>query len=411
MSRDDAFVIVGAGLAGATAAQTLREQGLHSPVVLLGDEGDPPYERPPLSKDYLMGVTDREATFVHPRHWYADHGIELRTGVAVTAIDLARHAVTLADGTRLGYAKLLLTTGSSPRRLDLPGGELGRLYYLRRLGDSDRIRSMLRTASRVAIIGGGWIGLETAAAARAAGVQVTILEQGELPLHRVLGIQVARIYAELHRRHGVHLRCGARIAEITGDNDQATGVRLSDGTHFAADAVIIGAGILPNSRLAERAGLKTDNGIRVDQHLRTSDEDVYAAGDVANAYHPLLGRQLRVEHWANALHQPAVAARSMLGQDASYDRLPYFFSDQYELAMEYTGYAEPHGYDRVVVRGHVDDGHFVAFWLSAGRVLAGMNVNTWDVSDTIAALIRSGAAIDPDRLADPRTPLEALIES
>jgi 3-phenylpropionate/trans-cinnamate dioxygenase ferredoxin reductase subunit len=238
-----------------------------------------------------------------------------------------------------------------------------------------------------------------------------VLEQGELPLHRVLGIDVAQIYADLHRRHGVHLRCGARIAEITGDHDQATGVRLSDGTHIAADAVIIGAGILPNSRLAEQAGLKTDNGIWVDEHLRTSAEDVYAAGDVANAYHPLLGRQLRVEHWANALHQPAVAARSMLGQDASYDRLPYFFSDQYELGMEYTGHAEPHGYDRVVVRGHVDDGQFIVFWLRAGRVVAGMNVNTWDVSDTIAALIRSGATVNRGRLADPRTPLEALVGS
>ena len=407
---DDVYVIVGAGLAGATAARTLREQGFGGRVVLIGDEGDPPYERPPLSKDYLMGRTDREATFVRPRHWYADHGIELRTGVAVAGIEPAAHAVSLADGSRMNYTKLLLTTGSAPRRLDLPGGELGRVHYLRRIGDSDRIRTMFRTASRVAIVGGGWIGLETAAAARAAGLEVTVLEPGELPLLRVLGPRVARIFADLHRAHGVDLRCGARVTEIAGDDDHATGVRLSDGSHLAADAIIIGIGVTPNTRLAEQAGLKIDNGIWVDEHLRTSDENVYAAGDVANAYHPVLGRQLRVEHWANALHQAPVAARAMLGQDAAYDRLPYFFTDQYELGMEYTGHAEPGGYDRVVVRGDVDDGQFVAFWLRQGRVLAGMNVNTWDVADSIAALIRSGESVDVGRLTDPRIPLAALAQ-
>jgi 3-phenylpropionate/trans-cinnamate dioxygenase ferredoxin reductase subunit len=310
----------------------------------------------------------------------------------------------------MSYTKLLLTTGSAPRRLDLPGGELGRVHYLRRIGDSDRIRTMFRNASRVAIVGGGWIGLETAAAARAAGLEVTVLEPGELPLLRVLGPRVAKIFADLHRAHGVDLRCGVRVTEISGDDDHATGVRLSDGSHLAADAIIVGIGVTPNTRLAEQAGLKIDNGIWVDEHLRTSDENVYAAGDVANAYHPVLGRQLRVEHWANALHQAPVAARAMLGQDAAYDRLPYFFTDQYELGMEYTGYAEPGGYDRVVVRGDVDDGQFVAFWLRQGRVLAGMNVNTWDVADSIAALIRSGESVDVGRLTDPRIPLAALAQ-
>jgi len=410
MHRDDPFVIVGAGLAGATAARTLREEGFTGRVVLIGDETDPPYERPPLSKDYLMGLTDRDATFVHPRHWYADNGIDLRTGVAVTRIDPGRHAVTLADGSHLGYAKLLLTTGSSPRRLGLPGTVLGRGHYLRRLGDSDRIREMFRTASRIVVIGGGWIGLETAAAARAAGIEVTVLESSELPLLRVLGIRVAQIFADLHRRHGVHLRCGAQIAEITGEDDHATGVRLTDGSHLPADAVIIGAGITPNTYLADQAGLKIDNGIWVDEHLHTSHDDVYAAGDVANAYHPLLGRHLRVEHWANALHQSPVAAKSMLGQDATHDRLPYFFTDQYDLSMEYTGYAEPGGYDQVVIRGDVESGAFIAFWLQHGRLLAGMNVNTWDVTDSIAALIRTGRPINTGRLTNPRTPLEALLE-
>lgn len=408
MSMDDTFIIVGAGLAGAMAAQTLREEGFDGRVLLIGDETEPPYERPPLSKDYLMGRTDRDATLVHPRHWYADHEIELRTGVAVTGIDPGRHGVTLADGGHLAYSKLLLTTGSSPRRLETPGAAQGRGHYLRRLGDSDRIKELFRTVSHIVIIGAGWIGLETAAAARAAGIEVTVLEAGDLPLLRVLGVRVAEIFADLHRRNGVRLRCAVQIAEITGDGDHATGVRLSDGSHIPADAVIIGAGITPNTHLADRAGLKIDNGIWVDEHLRTSNDDVYAAGDVANAYHPLLGRQLRVEHWANALHQGPVAARSMLGQDAAYDRLPYFFTDQYDLGMEYTGYAEPGGYDQVVVRGDVDSGEFIAFWLEHGRLLAGMNVNTWDVADTIAALIRTGKAIDTRRLTDTQVPLEAL---
>jgi len=226
----------------------------------------------------------------------------------------------------------------------------------------------------------------------------------------VLGVRVAQHFADLHRRHGVQLRCGVHIAEITGDDDHASGVLLADGSHLSADAVIVGAGIVPNTHLADQAGLKIDNGIWVDERLRTSHDDVYAAGDVANAYHPLLGRHLRVEHWGNALHQGSVAARSMLGQEAAYDRLPYFFTDQYDLSMEYTGYAEPGGYDQVVIRGDVDSGAFMAFWLQHGRLLAGMNVNTWDVTDTIAALIRTDRPIDTGRLSDPRTPLEVLLE-
>jgi 3-phenylpropionate/trans-cinnamate dioxygenase ferredoxin reductase subunit len=375
LSRDEPFVIVGAGLAGATAAQTLHESGFDGPVVLIGDEAEPPYERPPLSKDYLMGTTDRDGTFVHPRHWYSDHGIDLRLGVPVTDIDPAGHRVRLADHSQLGYRKLLLTTGSSPRRLGIPGAIMGRGHYLRRIGDSDRIKEIFGTASHIVIIGGGWVGLETAAAARVAGIEVTVLEAGELPLLRVLGQRVALIFAGLHRGHGVNLRCNVQVAEITGIDDHATGVQLSDGSRIAGDAVIIGAGIIPNTHLAEQAGLKIDNGIRVDEHLRTSDEDIYAAGDVANAYHPLLGRHLRVEHWANALHQAPIAASSMLGLDAVYDRLPYFFTDQYDLGMEYTGYAEPGGYDDVLLRGDVESGEFMVFWTQEGRVVAGMNVN------------------------------------
>ncbi|MGW6565873.1 NAD(P)/FAD-dependent oxidoreductase [Streptomyces sp. NPDC054975] len=410
MATNSAFVIVGAGLAGAKAAHTLREEGFDGPVVLLGEEGERPYERPPLSKGYLLGKDERETVYVHPPQWYAEHDVELRLGTTVTAIDPAGHEVALADGSRLGYAKLLLTTGSSPRRLPVPGADLEGVHYLRRLSDSDRIKEAFRSASRIAVIGAGWIGLETAAAARAAGVEVTVLETAELPLLRVLGREVAQVFADLHTDHGVDLRCGVNVAEITGIGGHANGVLLADGSRIDADAVIVGVGITPNSQLATDAALDVDNGIRVDAHLRTSHPDIHAAGDVANAFHPRLGKHIRVEHWANALNQPRTAAKAMLGQDVTYDRMPYFFTDQYDLGMEYTGYVEPGEYDQVVLRGRTDSREFIAFWLAEGRVLAGMNVNVWDVTEPIGALVISGRTADPTRLADPDVPLDDLLD-
>ncbi len=408
MSGSSAYVIAGASLAGAKAAETLRGEGFDGPVMLIGDEAERPYERPPLSKDYLLGKAERETIFVHPASWYADNGVELRLGVPVTGIDLAAHEVALADGSRIGYAKLLLATGSSPRRLPAPGADADGVLYLRRVADSDQIKAAFQAASRIAVIGAGWIGLETAAAARAAGVEVTILEAAELPLLRVLGPEVARVFASLHREHAVDLRFGVQVSEITSTGGRADGVRLADGGHVEADAVIVGVGITPNSQLAEAAGLEIRNGVVVDAGLCSSDPDVYAAGDVASAYHPALGRHIRVEHWANALHQPQAAARAMLGQEVSYDRVPYFYTDQYDLGMEYAGYVEPGGYDRVVVRGAVEPREFLAFWLAGDRVLAGMNVNVWDVNDTIQALVRSGHPVDPARLADPGVPLDQV---
>lgn len=402
---DRAFVIVGASLAGAKAAEALREAGHDGPVVLIGEEHERPYERPPLSKGYLLGSTERSKIYVHPPQWYADHDVTLRLGTAVTAIDPAAHTVTLADDGRVPYAKLLLTTGSSPRRLTVPGADLAGVFYLRRVEDSERLKEVLRPGARIVVIGAGWIGLETAAAARAAGAEVTVLESAELPLLRVLGREVAEVFAGLHRDHGVDLRFGVQVEALTRGAGGVAGVRLGDGSTVAADAVIVGIGITPNTALAEAAGLETGNGVRTDEHLRTSDPDVFAAGDVADAFHPLLGRHLRVEHWANALNQPQTAARAMLGQDAVYDRVPYFFSDQYDLGMEYTGYVEPSGYDRVVFRGDVAGREFIAFWLSGGRVLAGMNVNVWDVTDPIRELVRSGRPVDPAALADPARPL------
>jgi 3-phenylpropionate/trans-cinnamate dioxygenase ferredoxin reductase subunit len=399
------YVIAGAGLAGAKAAETLREEGFAGPLLLVGEETERPYERPPLSKDYLLGKAERETIYVHPRSWYAENSVDLRLGRRVTGIDPAAHDVTLDDGSRAGYAKLLLATGSSPRRLPLAGADADGVLYLRRVGDSDQIRLAFQTASRVVVIGAGWIGLETAAAARAAGAEVTILEAAELPLLRVLGREVAQVFADLHRDHGVDLRFGVRVAEITESGGRAGGVRLADGSRITADVIIVGVGITPNSQLAEAAGLEIGNGIVVDARLCSSDPDIFAAGDVANAYHPVFGKHIRVEHWANALHQPQAAARAMLGQDVVYDQVPYFYTDQYDLGMEYAGYVEPSGYDQVVFRGDVGRREFIAFWLARGRVLAGMNVNIWDVSDTIQAIVRGGRTVDPGRLADPGVPL------
>jgi len=409
MSTDATYVIVGASLGGAKAAEALRAAGYDGRVVLLGSESELPYERPPLSKGYLQGKAERETIYVHPREWYAEADIDLRLGVTVTGIEPAAHEVVLADGSRIGYAKLLLTTGSSPRQLQVPGADLDGVLYLRSAGDSDRIKAVLARAGRIAVIGAGWIGLEITAAAREAGVAVTVLEAAELPLLRVLGSEVASVFAALHAEHDVELRFGVQIAEITGSDGHADGVRLSDGSMIPADAVIVGVGITPNTELAAAAGLAVDNGIRVDAQLRSSHPDIYAAGDVASAFHPLLGKHLRVEHWANALNQPQTAARAMAGEDVSYDRVPYFFSDQYDLGMEYSGYVEPDGYDEVVFRGDVDRREFVAFWLGDdGRVLAGMNVNVWDVNDAIQALVRASRPVDRAALADPDTPLESL---
>jgi 3-phenylpropionate/trans-cinnamate dioxygenase ferredoxin reductase component len=317
--------------------------------------------------------------------------------------------VTISGGRRLAYGKLLLATGSVPRRLPLPGADADGVLYLRKVGDSDRIRDTFAAASRVLIIGAGWIGLEVAAAARIAGVDVTIVEMADLPLLHVLGPQVAPVFADLHREHGVDLRLGVQVAEITASGGKATGARLADGTRIGADAVIVGIGAAPQTRLAEAAGLEVRNGVVTDASLRTSDPDIYAACDIANAFHPLLGTHIRVEHWANALHQPETAAAAMLGRDAAYDRVPYFYTDQYDLGMEYAGYAGPGGYDQVIVRGDIGKREFIAFWLSAGRVAAGMNVNIWDVNDAIQNLVRSGQGVDPARLADPAVPLDEVV--
>lgn len=402
------MVIVGAGLAGAKAAEALRKEGYGGPVTIVGEEPHRPYERPPLSKGYLIGTEEREKAFVHTEAWYEEHDVELRLGSRATTLDAAAHEVVLDDGARLAYDALLLATGSEPVRLPVPGADLDGVHLLRRMEDSDALKAAFaREGGRVVVIGGGWIGLEVAAAARTLGLDVTVLEMAELPLLRVLGREMAQVFADLHREHGVDLRCGVRVERLLSDRaGRVMGVELASGEVVPADAVVVGVGIRPNTALAESAGLEVSNGVVVDEHLRTSNPDIFAAGDVANAHHPFLGRHIRVEHWANALRQAPVAARSMLGQDAAYQRLPYFFTDQYDLGMEYNGYAEPGADDRVVVRGDVGAREFVAFWLDSGRVVAGMGVNIWDTSKPVTALITSRREVDVARLADPDVPLE-----
>jgi 3-phenylpropionate/trans-cinnamate dioxygenase ferredoxin reductase component len=410
-SSQQTFVIVGAGLAGAKAAEALRARGFAGRVVLCGDEDERPYERPPLSKEFLQGKSSRDAVFVHPPEWYADNDVELRLGAQVTRVDPAGHEVVLADDTRLRYDKLLLTTGSTPRRLAVPGADLDGVLYLRRLGDAEVLKSALATATKVAIVGAGWIGLETAAAARAAGVDVTVLEVAPLPLIGALGPDIAAAYADLHRAHGVDLRFGVHVAKIIGSDRRATGVVLADDTLVDADAVVVGVGITPNTNLAEGAGLMVVNGVLVDEHLTSSDPDIFAAGDVANAYYPHLATHVRLEHWAAALNQGPVAAANMMGSGVAYDRVPYFYSDQYDWGMEYSGYVPGGKADAVVIRGDIGAGQFIAFWMIDGRVKAGMNVNIWDVTDVIQDLVRTDRAIDPVALTDPAVPLADLVPS
>jgi 3-phenylpropionate/trans-cinnamate dioxygenase ferredoxin reductase component len=409
MPASEPFVIAGAGLAGAKAAEALRAKGYDGRIVLLGAEEHRPYERPPLSKGYLIGKDEREKAFVHPADWYAEHQVELRSGTRVVAIDRRTHHVRLADASRLEYAKLLLATGSSPRHLPVLGANADRVVYLRTIDDSERLRALFGQISRLVVIGAGWIGLEAAAAARGAGVEVTVVESAALPLLRVLGPEMGEYFADLHRRNGVEFRFGEVVGEITTEGGYATGVRLRDGSVLPTEAVLVAIGVAPNTQLAEDADLAVDDGVLVDAALRTEDPDIFAAGDVARAHHPRFGKRLRVEHWANALNQPEVAAASMLDQEAEYDRLPYFFTDQYDLGMEYVGYVEPDGYDRLVTRGDPAGGEFIAFWTAGGRVLAGMNVNVWDVNDAIRTLIESGKTVDLDALADPDTPLDSLV--
>jgi 3-phenylpropionate/trans-cinnamate dioxygenase ferredoxin reductase subunit len=406
MTTDRTFVIVGASLAGAKAAETLRAEGFDERVVLIGAEDERPYERPPLSKDYLRGEAERETVYVHPEGFYAEHDIELRLGRTAVSVDVVGNELALDDGERLRYDRLLLATGAEPRRLSIPGGDLDGVLYLRSVADCDTLRGRLDRGGAVVVIGAGWIGAEVAASARQRGLDVTVIDPLTVPLERVLGTEVGAVYRDIHVDHGVHMLLGARVEAFEGAT-AVERVRTSDGRELECDFVVVGVGVQPRSGLAAQAGLAVDNGILVDEHLQTGAPGVFAAGDVANAHHPFYGERIRVEHWANALHQGPLAAHAMLGEPDVYDRLPYFFSDQYDVGMEYAGFARR--WDRVIFRGDPATREFIAFWLTGDRVVAGMNVNVWDVIDPIQRLIGERVAVDDRRLADPDVPLAGLV--
>ncbi|GGU45717.1 NAD(P)/FAD-dependent oxidoreductase [Streptomyces violascens] len=417
VDADRTFVIVGGGLAGAKAAETLRSEGFNGRVILIGDEREHPYERPPLSKGFLAGKEERDSVFVHEPAWYAQNDIELHLGQIVTTIDRGAKTVRLGDGTVIQYDRLLLATGAEPRRLDIPGTDLAGVHHLRRLAHSERLKHVLKALGRdnghLVISGAGWIGLEVAAAARGYGAEVTVVEPEATPLHNVIGPELGQLFADLHAEHGVRFHFGVRLTEIVGQDGMVLAARTDDGEEHPAHDVLAAIGAAPRTSLAENAGLAMADrahggGIAVDASLRTSDPDIFAAGDVAAVHHPLLGTRLRVEHWANALNGGPAAARAKLDQDVSYDRVPYFFSDQYDLGLEYSGWAPPGSYDQVVIRGDTGKREFIAFWLKERRVLAGMNVNVWDVTEPIQALIRGGAQVDTEALADPAVALGSL---
>lgn len=398
------FVIVGGGMAAAKAVEALRDNDFDGQIVLFADEEYLPYERPPLSKDYLAGKKSLADFTVQNSDWYRERRVDLRLNTRVDSLDTAAHTVGCSDGA-LRYEKLLLATGSAPRRPPIPGCDADAVHYLRSYRDAVALNSVLTEGSSLAVIGAGWIGLEVAAGARERGVDVTVVESAKQPLMSALGAQVGAVFADLHRDHGVQLRLDAQVEQITVEDGRATGLALADGSTIGADAVLVAVGAQPNVELAEQAGLQmADGGVQVDASLQTSDPDIFAVGDIAAAQHPLFGVRIRTEHWANALKQPAVAVAGMLGRPGEYDELPYFFTDQYDLGMEYAGYAS--GSESVVFRGDVAGREFVAFWLdNDNRVLAGMNVNVWDVLDDIKSLIRSRTPVDADRLADSNAPL------
>jgi 3-phenylpropionate/trans-cinnamate dioxygenase ferredoxin reductase component len=409
MASSTTFVIVGGGLAGAKAVEALRDNDFDGKIILFAAESYLPYERPPLSKEYLAGKKSLTDFTVQNSDWYLDHNVDLRLGSPVSGMDTGAHTVGLRDGTAVHYDKLLLATGSASRRPPIPGSDADGVHYLRSYDEAELLNSVLTEGSSLAVVGAGWIGLEVTAAARQRGVEVTVVEAAKQPLVAALGETVGEVFANLHREHGVDLRLEAQVEEISTADGTATGLQMRDGSTVAADAVLVAVGAKPNIELAEQAGLSMGSGgVLVDASLRTSDPDIFAVGDIAGAEHPLYGTRIRTEHWANALKQPAVAAAGMLGKPGEYAELPYFFTDQYDLGMEYVGHAP--SFERVVFRGDVAGREFVAFWLDDdNRVLAGMNVNIWDVLDDVKALIRSKSAVDPDTLADPQSPLADLL--
>lgn len=410
MTSPRRVLVVGAGLAGAKAVEALRQAGFDGSVTLVGREAERPYDRPPLSKDFLRGELPRERVFVHPAGFYEENKVELRTGTEVTELDLDGGVATAvtADGRaeRFPFDALVLSTGSAPRRLPLPGADLEGVHLLREIEDSERLHEAIAHASRVVVIGAGWIGCEVAASARQMGVDVDLVDVARLPLERQLGPEIAALYRDLHADHGVALHLSTGVEAIRGSG-RAEEVVLADGTRLAADVVVVGVGAVPHLELAVAAGLETGDGVLVDRHLQASHPAVYCAGDIAAVDHPVVGTRLRLEHWSGALNQGPVAARNLLGANEDYVKVPYFYSDQYDFGMEFAGHAA--SYDEVVFRGDPGGRKFIAFFLDAGRVVAAMNANVWDVTDDLQRLVASHARPPREKLVDPEVELASLL--
>ncbi len=403
------MVIIGGGLTAATAAETLRKEGYHGAVTIVADEPEIPYQRPPLSKGFLAGKEGEDALLPLPAEWYPENNVTVLTGTAATAIDPAAHTVTLADGTTLPYAKALIATGAAPRRIPFPGVELDGVHTFRTKADSLAMKELFTGGGKnVVMIGSGWIGMEIAATATELGNTVALVGLENVPLSVAVGAELGTVFADRHKEAGVRFELPASAAEIQGTDGHVTSVLTTTGVTLPADIVIVAVGVVPNIGLGQDAGLTINNGIEVDASLRTSAPDVFAAGDVANAMHPVTGTHARSEHWANAIASGKVAARSMLGKDAVLDDIPYFYTDQFDLGMEYSGFGALTKDAQVVVRGDLATREFIAFWVLEGRVVAGMNVNIWDVQDAIKSLIASGRTVDTAQLADPKTPLEEI---
>jgi 3-phenylpropionate/trans-cinnamate dioxygenase ferredoxin reductase component len=406
--RNRPWVIVGGGLAAGRAAATLRKEGFDGRLIVVTSEVHPPYERPALSKDYLRGETAVEKLWAAPPELWSTQETELLTGRHVHSLDPHGRSIELDSGSRLPYARLLLATGSTAVRPEIPGASSDFVHILRTIEDSDRLRAAANSSSTIAVAGGGWIAAEVAASLRQMGRDVALAIPTAEVLERRLGREVGALYSALHERHGVKLVRGVRVVAVVDDR-RGRGLELSNGDLLRADLVVLGFGATPNVELARAAGLGVSDGIVVDSQLRTSAPGVFAAGDVASAWHPRYGRQLRVEHWDNAKQQGRTAALNMLGRETPYDRVPYFYSDQYELSMETYGLPEDAG--SVAIRRQDDAGRFVALWLQNGRVAAGLHGNDGDSAKAIQRLVRDQLPIELARFEDPRVPLADLLPS
>ena len=403
------LVVVGGGLAGAKAVEGAREAGFEGRIVLVTEEQHLPYERPPLSKAVLRGEKEPATAEVGGREFIEKHRVDMITGTAVASVDVARRRLSLRSGSEaeLSFDSLVLATGATPRKIDIPGADLGGVHYLRTVDQSLELQRAIKAANRLAVIGAGWIGTEVAASARQMGADVVMIDPAPAPLQRVLGAEMGEVFRRLHADHGVSIRAGAGVSELRGGGTVAE-VVLSDGSVEAADVVVVGIGVQPATKLAEAAGLAIDDGVVVNERLETSAPGLYAAGDVARAYHPHYEEHIRVEHWSNALNQGKTAGQNAAGADNVYDRLPYFFTDQYDLGMEYVGFGR--GDDEVLTRGDVEAREFIAWWLRDGKVTAAMNVNIWDVSGDLRAVVASRKRVERTRLADPQVALSELLK-